>query len=95
MKSIIELKTAKGITAYLKHLNRKDGTASLYYQLKTDSNSVRIGETVQGRQYIQPQGCSMIEEGKKLNGTDIVVAKIITSDKFGFVIRIENDNTNQ
>lgn len=85
MKDIIILRSRDGTKNYLKKLSEEEKT----YLLKSEPDTVRVGEGRGGFIYIDPSGGPFIAKGAYLEEADAVVKSIDHLQGQGFTITFE------
>jgi hypothetical protein len=67
----------------------KEVKESKTYALKSDASYIRVGNTDEGKVFIDPYGGPMIIVGEALKGTEFIVKSIDFIQDYGYVITFE------
>ena len=89
MEDVIKLHSRGENNNFLKLMKKPDDSKSKTYILKTDSPTLRVGNTSTNKMFIDPSGGPMIVVGSELKEAKAIVKSIDFIVGYGYTITFE------
>lgn len=86
MENIIELKSKGEETNYLKKLKKPDDSESKTYVIKVTNPTIKVGKTIDNKDFIELSGGPMIIVGHELEEAKAIVESINFTIGYGYTI---------